>query len=319
MAAMNQVQFQTGLSMTEFVAKYGSESQCEIALEKIRWRDGFQCPMCARKGHYVVWHGKAKTFQCQACRHQTTLTSGTIFHSTKLPLTKWFQAMYFLTQTKNNVSALELMRLVGVCYRTAWRLKHKILEVMAERESIRVLEGRVEVDDAYLGGAHPGGKRGRGSPNKVPFIAAVSTSEQGGPLYAIFSKVKTFGREDVRVWATAHLAAASIVVSDGLDCFSAVKAVGAFHQPSVVGKARKSSDMPCFKWVNTILGNLKTATSGTYHAFDFEKYGFLYLAEAQYRFNRRFDMSTILIRLIHAATVTGSRPEAWMRLAEDQR
>jgi transposase-like protein len=319
MAAMNRVQFQSGLSLTQFMERYGTQAQCEKELEKCRWPDGFVCPMCARKGHYVVWHGKAKTFQCHACRHQTTLTSGTIFHSSKLELTKWFQAMYFLTQSKNNVSALELMRIVGVCYRTAWRLKHKILEVMAERESIRKLEGRVEVDDAYLGGAHPGGKRGRGSQNKVPFIAAVETSEDGRPLHAIFSKVKTFGREDVKAWAMAHLSAASIVVSDGLDCFSAVKAVGAAHTPSVVGKARQSSDMPCFKWINTILGNLKTATSGTYHAFDFAKYGFLYLAEAQYRFNRRFDMSTILTRLIHAAAATGSRTEAWMRLAEDER
>ena len=66
-------------------------------------------------------------------------------------------------------------------------------------------------------------------------------------------------------------------------------------------------------------GNLKTATGGSYHAFDFEKYGFLYLAEAQYRINHRFDMSTILTRLLYAAAATGSRTEAWMRLAEDER
>lgn len=216
MAAMNRVQFQSGLCLTQFMERYGTQAQCETELERCRWRDGFVCPMCARKGHYVVWHGKAKTFQCHACRHQTTLTSGTIFHASKLPLTKWFQAMYFLTQSKNNVSALELMRVVGVCYRTAWRLKHKILEVMAERESTRKLEGRVEVDDAYLGGAHPGGKRGRGSQNKVPFIAAVETSQEGRPIHAIFSKVKTFGRADVKAWAIAHLNAASVVISDGL-------------------------------------------------------------------------------------------------------
>jgi transposase-like protein len=319
MATMNQVQFQSGMSVAQFMELYGTQAQCEIALEKCRWHDGFVCPMCARKEHYVVWHGKAKTFQCQSCRSQTTLTSGTIFHSSKLPLTKWFQAMYFLTQAKNNVAALELMRLVGVCYRTAWRLKHKILEVMSERESDRQLEGRVEVDDAYLGGAHPGGKRGRGSENKVPFIAAVQTSPEGHPLYAIFTKVRSFGHADVQAWALKHLAAASIVVSDGLNCFTAVQAAGAKHEPSIVGTTRKSSAMPCFRWVNTILSNLKTATSGTYHAFDFGKYGFLYLAEAQYRFNRRFDLSTILTRLMYAAVATGSRTEAWCRLAEDER
>ena len=109
------------------------------------------CPDCGATEHCVVWHDQVKTFRCNACREQTTLTSGTIFHSTKLPLQRWFQAMYFLTQTKNNVSALELMRLIGVCYRTAWRLKHKLLQVMTEREALRKLDGRVEVDDAYLG------------------------------------------------------------------------------------------------------------------------------------------------------------------------
>lgn len=120
----------------------------------------------------------------------------------------------FLTQSKNNVVALELMRLVGVCYRTAWRLKHKILEVMAERESERQLEGRAEVDDAYFGGARSGGKQERRSENKVPFIAAVQTSPDGYPVYAILTKVKTFGKADVKAWALKHLAADTTVVSD---------------------------------------------------------------------------------------------------------
>ena len=76
--------------------------------------------------------------------------------------------------------------------------------------------------------------------------------------------------------------------------------------------------MECFTWVNTILGNLKTAISGTYHAFDFGKYAHRYLGEYQYRFNRRFDLTTILPRLIYAAANTGSCPERWLRLAEDQ-
>lgn len=320
MAKMNQVQFQAGMSLDQFMALYGKLAQCEAALEHCRWPDGFRCPHCGQSKHYIVWHGKAKTFQCCACQRQSTLTGGTIFHSSKLPLTKWFQAMYFLTQAKNNVSALELKRLIGVCYRSAWRLKHKLLEVMTQREASRQLEGRVEVDDAYLGGAHPGGKRGRGSQNKVPFIAAVQTDANGRPQLAVFSRVKTFGRADVKAWAEQHLAASSIVVSDGLDCFTAVVAGGASHAPEVVGTKRKSSDIPCFKWINTILGNLKTATSGTYHAFSFRKYGHRYLAEAQYRFNRRFDLSAILRRFLYAAAATGRRTESWLRsVDEDQR
>ena len=79
------------------------------------------------------------------------MTSGTIFHATKLPLSIWFQALFFLTQTKTNISTLELMRRIGVSYRTAWRLKHKLMQVMHEREGTTVLADRVEIDDAYLG------------------------------------------------------------------------------------------------------------------------------------------------------------------------
>ena len=106
----------------------------------------------------------------------------TIFEATKLPLTTWFLAMHLLTQAKNNVSALELKRHLGVRYKTAWLLKHKLMQVMSEREASRQLDARVEIDDAYLGGELPGGKSGRGSENKVSFIAAVETTETGGPL-----------------------------------------------------------------------------------------------------------------------------------------
>lgn len=318
MAKMNRIQFQAGLSLSEFLEQYGKDEQCEKAVEQSRWPQGFSCGECGATAHCVVWHGKVKTFQCSACRHQTTLTSGTIFHASKLPLRKWFQALYFLTQSKNNVAALELKRLIGVCYRTAWRLKQKLLEVMTEREANRRLEGRIEVDDVYFGGEHPGGKPGRGSENKVPFIGAVQTDASGHPQYAIFSRVKTFSIDEVANWAKRHLVAGNtVVVSDGLACFSGVTAAGAHHEPVVVGAKRKSTDMPCFNSINTILSNLKTATSGTYHAFDFRKYGFRYLAEAQYRFNRRFDLKTILPRLLRACLTTGKRTEHWLRLAED--
>jgi transposase-like protein len=315
--AMNTIQFQAGMSIERFMALYGEEGQCEAALELSRWPRGFACPHCGKAKHHVVWHGKVKTFECCACHRQTTLTSGTIFHASKLSLKKWFLAMYLLSQSKNNVAALELTRLVGVCYRTAWRLKHKVLEVMAEREAARRLEGRVDVDDVYFGGEHPGGKAGRGSENKVPFIAAIQTSPEGHPLYAVFSMVKTFSRDEVAAWALCHLSASCTVVSDGLACFAGVTAAGARHQPEVVGKKRKSTDMPCFKWINTIIGNLKTATSGTYHAFDFQKYGARYLGEAQYRFNRRFDLAVIFRRLLRAGVTTGKRTEAWLRTGKE--
>jgi len=316
---MNRIQFQPGMSFDQLHTEYGTERQCQEALELRRWPTGFHCPKCHSLRHGIYWRNELKIFQCRDCRTQTTLTEGTIFHSTKLPLTKWFQAIYVLTQTKNNVASLELMRFLGVCYKTAWRVKHKIMQMQHERELATKLSGRVEVDDAYLGGELPGGKAGRGSENKEPFVAAVQTNENGHPLYAVFFPVTTFSREEIAAFARQSLVSGTTVVSDGLWCFKAVEEAGCFHQREVVGKKRKSTDMECFTWINTILGNLKTAITGTYHHFNFDKYRHRYLSEYQYRFNRRFDLAGMFVRLLTAAAQTGKRPEAWLRLAEDWR
>ena len=314
---MNRIQFQPGLSLSGFLRDYGTEEQCEAALEKTRWPQGFVCPDCKSGRYCNVQHGRVKIFQCNRCHKQVTLTSGTIFHSTKLTLTIWFQALFFLTQTKTGISTLELMRRIGVSQRTAWRLKHKLMQVMHERESTTRLADRVEIDDAYLGGEHPGGKSGRGSENKTPFIAAIETNSQGHPKRAVFTPVKTFSSAEVKIWAQKFLKPSATVVSDGLACFRAVKAAGCTHQPEIVGTHRKSTDMGCFHWVTTILGNLKTSIDGNYHGFKFDKYAHRYLSEAQYRFNRRFDLASILPRLLFAGCQTSPRTEVWLRLAED--
>lgn len=314
----NKLQFQPGLSLNDFLLTYGTEDQCMAALEKARWPQGFVCPSCQNNTHCIVWHGTIRTFQCNRCHKHVSLTSGTIFHCTKLPLTTWFQAMYFMTQTKNNISALELRRTLGIGYCAAWRIKHKLMQVMLEREQTTILSGRVEVDDAYLGGEKPGGKRGRGSENKVPFVAAVETNKYGHPLRAIFTPVKGFNSLEIAKWARGSLAATATVISDGLACFRAVTEAGCDHQPRVVGKDVKSSELECFTWVNTVLGNLKTSIEGTYHSFDFDKYAGRYLAEVQYRFNRRFDLRSMLSRLLYASTRTGKRTEPWLRMAVNQ-
>ena len=95
-----------------------------------------------------------------------------------------------------------------------------------------------------------------------------------------------------------------------------VEQAGAVHMPEVVGAGRRSTDIPCFTWINTVLGNVKTSLAGTYHGFNFRKYAHRYLDECQYRFNRRFDLKAILSRLVRAAVATGPRTEVWLRLAE---
>ena len=313
--AMNRVQFQPGLSMAEFMDRYGSDGSCEAALIESRWPKGFVCPSCGC-GHSSSFRREGRLyFQCTACRHQCSVISGTIFEATKLPLSRWFLAMHLLTQSKNNVAALELMRHLGVCYKTAWLMKHKLMEVMRAREDSRQLEGRVEIDDAYLGGERTGGKVGRGSENKVPFVAAVQTTPDGQPQFVCLRQ-QPFTNEEVAVFAARSIAPSATVISDGLWCFGAVQIVGAEHERVVTGGGKASAGLPQFRAVNTFLGNLKRSLSGTYHAFDFAKYAHRYLAEAQYRFNRRFDLRSILARLLRAACLTIPTPASAIRVAE---
>lgn len=314
--AMNRIQFQKGLSLPAFLEQFGTEAQCEAALEKARWPDGFRCPRCGQAPHYLLSIGSHQTYQCRSCRLQSSLTAGTLFQSTQLALTVWFMAIYLISQAKTNLSALALKRLLGVSYPTAWLMQQKLMQTMAERDALHSLVGHVQIDDAYLGGELTGGKAGRGSENKVPFVAAVSLDQAGHPLYVKMAPVPGFTLKAIADWAQRDLSPDCVVISDGLACFAGVTAAGCLHQPIVVG-GRKPKDLPEFSWINTILGNLKTSFGGAYHAFGFFKYGIRYLAAFVYRFNRRFHLETLPTRLLVAAVTIGPRPAAWLRQAEE--
>jgi hypothetical protein len=168
----------------------------------------------------------------------------------------------------------------------------------------------------YLGGELPGGKAGLGSENKVPFVAAVSLSEEGYPLHAKLSPVAGFTRKVIATWAHACLAADSLVVSDGLACWSGVVDAGSAHIPEVVG-GRHPKDLPNFRWINTLLGNVNTSLNGAHHAFTFDKYAARYLGTIAYRFNRRFDLAALPSRLLRAAVTISPKPERVISLAAD--
>ena len=185
--ARNRVQFQKGYSLTQFMDEYGTEEKCREALFRWRWPNGFVCPRCSQTVHCRVQ--SRALYQCSGCRHQVSLTAGTILASTKLPLRTWFLAMYLMTQTKNGISALELSRQLAVSYNTAWKVKHKLMQVMKERDDTRPLGGWVQLDDAYWGGERRGGKRGRGAPGKTPFVAAVELNREGRPVRMRLSRV----------------------------------------------------------------------------------------------------------------------------------
>ena len=312
---MNRIQFQSGLSLPAFLGQFGTEAQCATALEQARWPQGFCCPDCGETRHYLLQGGRHKTFQCRGCRKQTSLIAGTLFQGTHLPLTVWFLAIYLVSQAKTGLSALALKRQLGVSYPTAWLIQQKLMQAMAERDAPYTLCGDIQVDDAYLGGERSGGTAGRGSENKVPFIAAVSLTAEGHPLYLKMAPVPGFTRKAIADWASTDLSPGCRVISDGLASFAGVTDAGCSHQPIIVG-GRKPKDLPEFSWINTVLGNLKTSLGGAYHAFNFAKYGSRYLAAFVYRFNRRFHLDTLPLRLLAAAVASGPRPDPWLRMAE---
>ena len=127
--------------------------------------------------------------------------------------------MHLLTQAKTNMSMLELSRHLGVSYPSAWLMKHKLMEVMRLREDSRQLSGRVEMDDGYLGGQRSGGKPGRGSENKIPFVTAVQTTESGEAELVCLAQVP-FTNEAMTDFVNKRLVRPLTVVSDGLACFT---------------------------------------------------------------------------------------------------
>jgi transposase-like protein len=313
--ARNGIQFQKGLSLLDFQRLYGTEALCEAALEKARWPDGFRCPRCGAHEHGLVYGRRLKRYQCRSCGHQATLTAGTIMQATKLPLTVWFLAFYLIGQAKTGISSLELSRHLGVKYDTAWLLHNKILRAMSEREDAYVLQGKIQMDDTYLGGERTGGKAGRGSENKVPVVAAISLNEAGHPIHAKILPVPGFTSDAIAELARKHLAASCAVLSDGLACFRSVITAGCSHEAIVTG-GRHPNDLPEFRWINIVLGNLKTSLSGTFHAFNFDKYARRYLGGFCFRFNRRFEMAAMTKRIAHAVCCCMPCPERALRVAE---
>lgn len=298
--AWNKTQFQSGQSLARFIERYGTEEACGDALASARWPDGFRCSGCEGRRHRVFRRLGQRLYQCNECGRQVSLCAGTVLAHTHVPLRKWFLAVYLLTQSKTNVSALELMRHLGVSYNAAWRIKHKLMQLMADAESQRKLYDFVQIDDAYLGGERTGSRPGRGSENKVPIVVAVSTTKDGRPREAVITPVASFSKRVIAEWADCHLGTASEVFTDGLSAFDALEERGHPRTLMVTEGRRAACMAPGAIWVNTVLGNVKRAIDGRYHAFKFRKYADRYLSEATWRFNRRFNLASMAGEIIRA-------------------
>jgi transposase-like protein len=138
------------IDLCELVDRCGDDQKCRNYLEHLRWKDGVTCPKCL--GTRVSSILKRDQFDCDSCRYQFSVTAGTIFHDTHLPLTKWFLAVYLICQSRKGMSANQLKRMLRINYRTAWYLCHRIRHAMIEAQPLEKLDGTVEVDETYVGG-----------------------------------------------------------------------------------------------------------------------------------------------------------------------
>ena len=137
------------LSLCELIQDFGDEDKCRAYLERLRWSDGVQCLECGSRKVYRIL--KRNQFVCDDCSHQFSVTAKTIFHDTHLPLWKWFLATYLLCESRKGMSANQMKRQLGVSYKTAWYLCHRIRAAMLE-VAPQPLDGTVEIDETYVAG-----------------------------------------------------------------------------------------------------------------------------------------------------------------------
>jgi transposase-like protein len=170
------------VDLVKLFEKFGSEDKCHAFLEELRWPDGVECPRCSSKKISRIT--ARRQFDCDGCRYQFSVRVGTLFHDSKLPLWKWFLAVYVMGESKKGVSANQLKRMLGVSYKTAWYLCHRIRAAMHD-EAAPLLHGIVEADETYVGGKLPRGHRSRQEvamqrrDNKTIVLGAV---ERGGKV-----------------------------------------------------------------------------------------------------------------------------------------
>lgn len=290
------------LTVSGFQGRFGTPEQCAAHLAKVRWPHGFVCPHCG--GARACDLKRRCVFQCNDCRRQTSLTAGTIFQRSRVPLHKWFWAVYRLAQDKKGCSALLLSKELDVCYPTAWLMAHKIRHAMSRHNQPFALQGLVELDDAYLGGARPGhpGHQGRAADGKTPVLAAVEVRPDGKPGRAALLPVRNFRKPSVTAFVQACLQPGCTVKTDAMGGFSHLSQLGHEHRCTPIGadKSQASKRLPT---VHMLISNLKRFVLGRHHAIA-GKHAERYVGEFNYRFNRRREESSLFATLIQACART---------------
>lgn len=286
---------QEPLSLISFQHKFSSEADCEAHLFSLKWPKGFKCPNCEHHQYYVIRSRRLQLFECKSCRHQTTVTAGTVLENSRIPLKKWFLAIYLAAHDKRGVSATLIAKEVEVAYGTAWLMLHKIRHGMATRDSGYTLTGFVEMDDTYLGAASSSCKRGRGT-EKTKVVVALSLNDQGYPLFARMKVVSDLKSETLRTVAESFVEPGATIHSDGFHAYRGLAVSGFTHCAAVFDQVKHPDHL---RWIHILISNAKAFINGTYHGLD-AKHLSSYLNEYCYRFNRRKFAGELFNRVLYS-------------------
>lgn len=271
------------MNLVKLVEDFRSEEKCRAYLERLRWPEGIRCPKCDSEKVSRVYD--RDQFDCDSCRYQFSVTAGTIMHDTKLPLWKWFLAVYMIVESKKGVSANQLKRTLSVNYRTAWYLCHRIRKALETPDGF--LRGIVEIDETYIGGVKRGRKPGY-TGNKMLVVGAVERSADGASQV----RTKAHGegerptRKNLGKFVRANIAQDAVVYTDEHRTY-----------PALLKNHRRHETIPHKNriWIrgdvhtNSVEGAwslFKRSVIGAFHQVSC-KHLPAYLDEFEFRFNNR--------------------------------
>lgn len=286
--------------LAQLRAWFPSDDACLDYLDWLRWPDGFCCPHC---GSVAAGREATGRYRCRRCRRQVSVTSGTLFHRARTPLTVWFEAVWLVTASKSGVSASHLHRVLPISsYQTAWTMLGKLRQVMSTADSAP-LTGRVEVDETFIGGPRPGA-RGRGALGKVLVAGAIEITERGWGR-ARLAVIADASAASLKTFVQANVEPGSVVVTDAWRSYpSALE--GYTHVPfnvSVSGRPAHES-LPA---VHRLFALVKRMIEGTYQGSGSTEHLPEYLDEFVFRFNRRRSRhrGLVFMRLLQRAMTGG--------------
>lgn len=283
------------MTLIDLTVAYNSDERCRELLERLRWADGPKCLRCG--GPVVRLKTNAKLLYCKMCDYQFAVTTGTIFHDSHLPLIKWFTVVLLMCEAKKGISAHQIMRTVGMAYKTAWYLCHRVRKAMSMSETARQpqMTGVVEVDETYVGGKSHG-VTGRGAKKKE---IVIGIRERKGDL-------RFFRAEDVKSGTLAkyireHISEdVEVMVTDS---FKSYGPAAGMRNHEMVNHNEGEYVRGDFH-TNTIesaFSLLKRGIIGSWHKVS-AKHLESYLNEMTFRFNRRNKSDLFLDTLRHMVT-----------------